>query len=67
MAMEITKGKVPVYAGIYVEQYKQDQAQFIKALKMCRKKSNGVMIFDIVHVIEKGWWEGLKTGLTEAL
>ncbi|MNH47817.1 hypothetical protein D3C79_1112530 [compost metagenome] len=50
-----------------MEQYKQDEAQFIKALKMCRKKSNGVMIFDIVHVIEKGWWEGLKTGLTEAL
>jgi len=67
MAMKITKGKVPVYAGIYVEQYKKDEAQFVKALKMCRKKSDGVMVFDIVHVIEKNWWESLKRGLTESL
>ena len=65
MAMKITKGKVPVYAGIYVEQYKKDEAQFVKALKMCRKTSDGVMVFDIVHVIEKNWWKSLKEGLTD--
>jgi len=66
MAMKLMKGKVPVYAGVYVEQYKKDEAQFVKALKMCRKKSDGVMVFDIVHVIEKNWWNSLKQGLTEA-
>lgn len=54
-----------VYAGIYVEQYKDDKQQFIKAIKMCRKKSKGAMIFDIVHVINKGWWDELKKGLNE--
>lgn len=54
-----------VYAGIYVEQYKNDPEQFIKALRMCRAKSQGAMVFDIVHIVQNGWWEELKTGLTE--
>ncbi|KAA6435906.1 family 10 glycosylhydrolase [Rufibacter glacialis] len=65
MAMKITKGKVPVYAGLYVEQYKGHPEQFVKALKMCRAKSDGAMVFDIVHVINEGWWAELKRGLTE--
>ena len=65
MAMKITKGKVPVYAGLYVDQYKGHPEQFVKALKMCREKSNGAMIFDIVHIIQMGWWEELKQGLNE--
>jgi hypothetical protein len=62
---KIVKGKAPVYAGIYVEQYKDDPEQFIKALKMCRAKSEGAMVFDIVHIINKDWWDELKEGLTE--
>ncbi len=62
---EITKGKVPVYAGLYVEQYLDHPEQFVKALKMCREKSNGSMVFDIVHIINYGWWNELKRGLTE--
>jgi hypothetical protein len=54
-----------VYAGLYVEQYKDDPEQFIKALKMCRAKSQGAMIFDIVHIVNYGWWDVLKRGLTE--
>ncbi len=65
MAMNITKGKVPVYAGVYVDQYKGHPEQFVKALKMCRAKSDGAMVFDIVHVINEGWWKELKRGLTE--
>jgi len=60
---EVTKGKVPVYAGLYVEQYKGNPEQFVKALKMCRSKSDGVMVFDIVHVINFGWWDYLEDGL----
>lgn len=60
---EVTMGKVPVYAGLFVEQYKDHPEQFIKAVKMCRAKSQGAMIFDIVHIINYGWWEELKTGL----
>lgn len=64
---KIVKDKTSVYAGIYVEQYNNDPKQFIKALEMCRKKSNGAMIFDIVHIINYGWWDELKQGLTSDL
>ena len=52
-----------VYAGIYVEQYNEDREQFIKALQMCKAKSQGAMIFDIVHIIDKDWWDELAQGL----
>lgn len=60
---KVTMGKVPVYAGLFVEQYKDHPAQFVKALKMCSSNSQGVMIFDIVHIINYGWWDELKEGL----
>ena len=62
---KVVKGETPVYAGLYVEQYKDNPEQFIKALKMCRKKSQGSMIFDIVHIINYGWWDELKAGLND--
>ncbi|MGE5436302.1 MAG: alpha amylase family protein [Syntrophothermus sp.] len=51
---------VPFYAGLYVDQYKGDVEQFKKAVKMCLQKSNGLMIFDIVHIINNNWWDVLK-------
>ncbi|WP_206614443.1 alpha amylase family protein [Chitinophaga barathri] len=59
----LTGGKIPVYAGLYVEQYKGHPEQFVKAMKMCRAKSDGAMVFDIVHIINYGWWKELKEGL----
>mgnify|MGYP001946390984 FL=1 len=48
-----------------MEQYKDHPEQFVKALKMCRQKSQGSMIFDIVHIINYGWWDELKRGLQD--
>jgi hypothetical protein len=62
---KVTMGKAPIYAGLYVEQYKDHPDQFVKALKMCRAKSEGSMIFDIVHIINYGWWDELKEGLSK--
>jgi len=67
LSMKLTKGVTPVYAGLYVEQYKGNKQQFVDAIKMCRKISDGVMIFDIVHVINYGWWDALEAGLKEEL
>lgn len=61
---QVTMGKTPVYAGLYVEQYEGNPQQFVKALKMCREKSDGSMIFDIVHIINYGWWDYVKEGLS---
>ncbi len=62
---KVTMGKTPVYGGLYVEQYQGHPEQFVKALKMCRQKSQGSMIFDIVHIINYGWWNYVKEGLND--
>lgn len=65
MSRELVKGVVPVYAGLYVAQYQGHPEQFVKALRMCRLRSDGVMIFDIVHIIQYNWWKELQQGLLQ--
>ena len=60
MAMKITKNAAPVLGSVYVEQYKQNSGQFTKAMQMCLDKTNGLMIFDLVHIVEKNWWDTIK-------
>ena len=62
LAMKVTMGVTPLYGGLYVEQYSSGE-EFAKAMEMCRKKTGGVMIFDIVHIINRGWWDALKAGI----
>ena len=50
IAREITKGVVPVIGSIYVEQYLGDFTPFGPAVTQALKSTDGVMIFDIVHL-----------------
>lgn len=61
MAMQLTMHAAPLLGGLYVEQYQKNKEQFIKALQMCLNKTDGVMIFDMVHIIEKDWWDTIQT------
>lgn len=49
--------------GIYVEDYGNDVDQFKKAVKMNLSKSDGLMIFDIVHIIKRDWWLPLTAAI----
>ncbi len=64
LTKKVIMGDVPVTGGILVNVYKNPE-RFAKALQMSLKESDGVMVFDIVHVIERGWWDALKKGVTE--
>jgi uncharacterized lipoprotein YddW (UPF0748 family) len=59
----ILKGAVPLAGGLYVEDYKKDEVQFKNAVEMSLKASDGVMIFDIVHIIQNNWWTVLKEAI----
>ena len=59
-AMELTKGAAPVLGGLYVEQYEKNKDQFIKAMQMCLDKTNGLMIFDLVHIVQRNWWDAIQ-------
>ncbi len=65
LAMKVTKGVVPVYGGLLVDQYTNDPQQFIKTCRMARLKTNGLMVFDVCHIIQMGWWEHLKESIDE--
>lgn len=66
LANKVIKGAVPVTGSLYVEQYEQNTGQFKKAVKMAYNKTDGLMIFDIVHIINKDWWQVLENALSEA-
>lgn len=64
VAREVTGGLCPVVASLYVEQYLQeapdgqmDRARFARALRAAYENSDGLMIFDLVHLDEQGVWD----------
>jgi len=66
LAKEITAGVVPVTGSIYVEQYEGNAELFKKAISQALTSSDGLMIFDISHIIKRNWWDLLKQGINEA-
>ncbi len=60
IANKVVMDSVPIIGGLYVEQYKNHPEQFRRAIKMCLEKTNGVMIFDLVHLINNNWWDEIK-------
>jgi hypothetical protein len=60
IAVRVTNNHKTLYGSLYVEQYENNAEQFMRAAKMCLQKTNGLMIFDLVHVVQKDWWEELK-------
>jgi len=65
MSRKVTMGKVPVYGSLYVQQYKDenDPRQFVDAIRMVQKETDGAMIFDLVHIIMFDWWDEMSAGL----
>ena len=66
IAREITKGVVPVIGSIYVEQYLGDFTPFGPAVTQALKSTDGVMIFDIVHLNKHKLWDELEVAMKNA-
>lgn len=60
LVRELTCGAAPVIGSIYVDQYEDDQETFQRATAQALKSTNGLMIFDIVHIIDRNWWDVLE-------
>lgn len=67
LAKKVTMDAVPVTGTLYVDQYETNKEQFKKAVSMALKSTDGLGIFDIVHIINKNWWETLAQGIEEGL
>lgn len=53
----------PFLGGMYVEDYRNNPEQFGKAVRMNLDKSDGLMVFDLVHIVNFGWWDELKEAI----
>lgn len=63
IAKKVIMNAVSVIGGLYVEQYKNHPEQFKRAIKMCLNKTDGLMIFDLVHIVNYGWWNILENAM----
>ncbi|MCC2669144.1 MAG: hypothetical protein K0Q72_1615 [Armatimonadetes bacterium] len=53
------------YAGLYVVDYKGSPEAFLEAVDAARRFSQGVMIFDLSHLEDYGWWNVLEEAFRE--
>ena len=49
--------------GILVSQFYSNRPQLSKTIEMNLKASDGLMVFDIVHIIEKKLWKEVEDGM----
>ncbi len=63
MAKEVTMGVVPVIGSIYVEMYMGEFEKFRPAVEQALKSTDGVMIFDIVHLNKHKLWDELAQAM----
>lgn len=59
ISLEAMDGQVPVVASLYLKDYAGNWEQFAKAVRLCRERTDGVMLFDTVYLESYGWWEAL--------
>lgn len=56
-------GKNKFIGGILVDQFYDDPPKLSKTIEMNLKASDGLMVFDIVHIIRKGLWKEVEHGM----
>lgn len=59
-------GKNSFIGGILADQFYDNPEGLTESIKMNLHKSDGVMIFDIVHIINKNMWEYVEKGMRES-
>ena len=51
------------FGGILVSQFYENRPQLSKTIEMNLKASDGLMVFDITHIIEKDLWKEVEDGM----
>lgn len=54
------------YGGILADQFYDNPEGLTESIKMNLATSDGLMIFDIVHIIEKNMWDYVEKGMRES-
>ncbi len=54
---------LPVVASVYLEDYKGEPRRYVESIRVGRAHSAGIMVFDLVHIRNNGWWDETAEGL----
>ncbi len=65
MVNRVTERVRPVYGSLFLEQYRGRADDFRRAVQVCLRHSDGVMLFDTCHLEEYGWWDQMTRAFTE--
>jgi hypothetical protein len=57
-------GKNKFMGGVLVDQFYSNPQRLSESIAMNLKESDGLMIFDICHIIAKDLWKEVETGIT---
>jgi hypothetical protein len=60
VSLNALNGKTPVVASLYLRDYENNPGQLLKAIQMCKERSDGVMLFDTSHLNTYKWWDNVK-------
>jgi len=61
ISMEVVNNDCPVYASVWVEQYKSDSEKFKKALKTAIELTDGLYIYDLSQIEKYKYWDEVET------
>lgn len=56
-------GPNEVIGGLLVDQYYDDPSKLTRAIEMNLRGSDGLMVFDIVHIINRNLWKEVEEGM----
>lgn len=56
LSTRVTANALPVYAGLYALNYEGRPDDFATAMDVAVRRSAGVMLFDLSHICDYGWW-----------
>lgn len=56
----------PFYGGVLVDQFYENRPQLSRSIAMNLQASDGLMVFDIVHIIRKNLWKEIEEGFKMA-
>ena len=66
LARKLTCGAAPLIGSLYVEQYKDDWSGFERAVIQVLEDTDGLMVFDIGHMMNHGLWDELSAAVHDA-
>lgn len=66
LSMDVVGGACPVLGSIYVLEF-ADADAFARSVIECLTETDGLMVFDLVHLENRGWWDVLRRAVSQGL